>query len=410
VNADSDSDLAALPSPPEDELPSPRGQEPFGLGGLRSSPPLAQPPQAVTIDASLGAARQGGELNLGDLDAIRLILGGNSVIDWNRSHFQSLDDVDRFLRLHLLDPSDPTDRQRLRFVHGEAVSYLEEHLGLHFPDDLREPEDVRQLFLLASQTGGFRRRQIFACVILKLMHVINHMEAAELHFQSPLSEARILDLAERRIMAAADQMRAEGFPLVAFYGSRKTRNSIITKLIAKKENIAATIFDKLRFRIVTKDQDHILPAIGWLTRNLFPFNYVIPGQSHNNLIPLPEALRLIGSPYSVGDLQGPVQSPELVAEDNPFSGDSYRIVNFIVDFPVRIDDAQTARYGALLGRTVFALVEFQIIDRETARANEEGENAHNLYKERQRAIVARRLKKGGAARRRGRTAPGEKET
>jgi uncharacterized protein (TIGR04552 family) len=54
----------------------------------------------------------------------------------------------------------------------------------------------------------------------------------------------------------------------------------------------------------------------------------------------------------------------------------------------------------MLGRTVFALVEFQVLDQETARRNEEGENAHKFYKDRQRSIVAKRLKKGGRWRRR----------
>ena len=337
---------------------------------------------------------------MGDLDAIRLVLKGNSVIDWNRAHFPDRNAVDRFLRLHLLDIERPEDLRRLRFVHNEAVNYLEEHLGITFPDDLREPEDIRDIFVLASHTGGFRRRQILACAILKLMHVINHMEAAELRFQTPLSEARILDLAERRIVAAADRMRGEGFPLVAFYGSRKTRNSIITKLIAKKENTAATIFDKLRFRIVTEEQSQILPAISWLTKNLFPFNYVIPGQSHNNLVHMGQVLQHPHYDDIRDMLQGGLDSDDqLTAEDNPFSGGTYRMINFIVDFPVRVDDEAPVRYGAMLGRTVFALVEFQVIDRETARRNEEGENAHKYYKNRQRAIVAKRLKKGGRWRR-----------
>ena len=209
-----------------------------------------------------------------------------------------------------------------------------------------------------------------------------------------------LDLAERRIVAAADRMRGEGFPVVAFYGSRKTRNSIITKLIAKKENTAATIFDKLRFRIVTEEKQHILPAVSWLTHNLFPFNYVIPGQSHNNLVPIDQTLQ--GAAYA--DIRGQVQgglddSADATAEENPFSGGSYRMINFIVDFPVRVDDEAPVRYGAMLGRTVFALVEFQVLDRETARLNEEGENAHIHYKNRQRAIVGKRLKKGGRWRR-----------
>jgi uncharacterized protein (TIGR04552 family) len=47
---------------------------------------------------------------------------------------------------------------------------------------------------------------------------------------------------------------------------------------------------------------------------------------------------------------------------------------------------------------VFVMVEFQVIDRQTARDNEEGENAHRLYKERQRHIVEARLRKGGRRR------------
>ncbi len=358
------------------------------------------PPSAVTVDASMRQLLAGGPLGVGDLDAIRLVLKGNSIIDWNRAHFPNRAAVDRFLQLHLLDLSHTEDQRRLRFVHNEAVNYLEEHLGITFPDDLREPDDIRDIFVLASHTGGFRRRQILACAILKLMHVINHMEAAELRFQTPLSEARILDLAERRIVAAADRMRCEGFPIVAFYGSRKTRNSIITKLIAKKENTAATIFDKLRFRIVTEQQQHILPAISWLTNNLFPFNYVIPGQSHNNLVNMGRMLQEPSYDAIRQLLQGQLRvEPPPTAEDNPFSGASYRMINFIVDFPVRVNDEAPIRYGAMLGRTVFALVEFQVIDRETARSNEEGENAHQHYKNRQRAIVAKRLKKGGRWRR-----------
>jgi uncharacterized protein (TIGR04552 family) len=276
------------------------------------------------------------------------------------------------------------------------VNYLEEHLGLHFPDDLRKPDDVREVFVEASKTGGFRRRQIQACVILKLMHVINHLETVELKHQTPLSEAELLDLAERRIVATADKMRQSGFPLVAFYGSRKTRNSGITKLLAKKENTAATIFDKLRFRIVTEGPEHVLPAISWLTENLFPFNYVIPGESHNNLVPLSETLTQPQYKGLVEGMQGGdlAQDAELKPEDNPFSGDDYRMVNFIVDFPVRVDHLVNVRYGALLGRTAMVLVEFQVLDRETAKRNEEGENAHKLYKDRQRARVSSRLKKG----------------
>ena len=344
------------------------------------------------LDLSLQQALLSQRLDVRDLEIVRLILEGNSVIDWNRVRFTSRADVDRFLELHLVKLDDPEDLRRIHFVHAEAVNYLQEHLGLHFPDDLKNPEDIRDLFVMASETGRFRRRQIQACVILKLMHVINHLEAAELRFQTPLSEADLLDLAERRIVAAADNLREQGFPIVSFYGSRKTRNSIITKLLAKKDTIAATIFDKLRFRVVTREIDQVLPAVSWLKDHLFPFNYVIPGQSHNNLVSLKALLEK--PDYSALQKELAPFQDTMVPEDNPFSGASYRMINFIVDFPVRVDHLVNVRYGSLLGRTVFVLVEFQVLDEATAKANDEGENAHELYKERQNKIVASRLRKG----------------
>jgi uncharacterized protein (TIGR04552 family) len=43
---------------------------------------------------------------------------------------------------------------------------------------------------------------------------------------------------------------------------------------------------------------------------------------------------------------------------------------------------------------VFALVEFQVVDRATARANEEGDSSHERYKRRQLKRVLRRLSRG----------------
>lgn len=352
-------------------------------------------PPTLFLDSSFGRLLAERPLDLADLEAVRLVLRGNSVVDWNRAHFHTLDDVDRFLRLHLADPADPADAARLRRVHQEAITYLEAHLGLSFPENLRHPADPREIFLVASQTGGFRRQQILACVILKLIHVINHMEAAELRFYTPRSEAELGTLAEAHILEALSALRRQGFPLVDFYGSRKERHSVITKLLAKRDTTAATVFDKLRFRIVTERPEHIVPVISWLTNHLFPCNYAIPGQSHNNLVRLDQLLRSPAYEHLVDQLQGwSVEDDELNPETNPFSGSTYRMVNFIVDFPVRVDGATDSRYTQRLGKVVFVLVEFQLMDELTARQNEEGENAHELYKERQRAIVAARLRKG----------------
>ena len=70
---------------------------------------------------------------------------------------------------------------------------------------------------------------------------------------------------------------------VEFIGGRKNKDSLYTKLLSKQDTIASQVYDKLRFRIVTRDRDDIFPVIQYLTKRLFPFNYVIPGQSINSI-------------------------------------------------------------------------------------------------------------------------------
>lgn len=339
-------------------------------------------------------------VTLQDVEAVRLLLTGGSVIDWQRLSMRTLDEVDRFLAVQLLDVNDPEDMERLRYVFNEAVSYLEEQLHLHFPRELRSPGDVRQVFLWASESGRFRRTQILSCVVLKLMHIIHHMEAANLRFRLPLAEEHILEIAHRRIAAQARALQDRGVPIAAFYGNRKSRVSVITKLAAKREAVAAPIFDKLRYRVVVYQHEDLVPTLAAFVREVFPFNYTIPGQSHNNLIDARGLSRWLPPDDRAIDDERQQLEPAMETPRNEFSGASYRVVNWIADYPVRIPNHIVAdRFSFELGRVVYVNVEFQLIDQATAATNEQGENAHSLYKARQHQQVALRLKRGVQARR-----------
>lgn len=252
-------------------------------------------------------------------------------------------------------------------------------------------KDVRTIFVWASDLDVDSERQTIACTILKLMHVLQHMDSAELRHQIPLAEERLLAAAEAQILLLKEQMVLDNPSVLEFYGSRKTPESTIAKLLAKKEDVASTVFDKLRFRIITSNRDAILPLMVWLQRYAFPYNFVIPGQSHNNLHPFMSMLRKrqLSAPPTNG-------IPHIEQEDslNAFSSASYKVINFIVDVPVRIDPIVDFPNQSELGRVVFVMVEFQIVDAGTAKTNEEGANAHSLYKERQLNRVRERLKYG----------------
>src|SRR5207237_897751 len=139
---------------------------------------------------------------LGDLERMRLILRGGSVIDWRRLHFETKDEVDRYLRLCLFEPNDPFDRARLQRILDEAVDYLRST------------------------------------------------------FRYPVTDAA---------------------------GSVNTRHSVITKLLAKKETLAAQVYDRVRYRVTTEDREHVLPVLVRLCDLLIPFNFVVPGQTQNTL-------------------------------------------------------------------------------------------------------------------------------
>jgi uncharacterized protein (TIGR04552 family) len=364
-------------------------------------------PDAIELDESPPVVAASPVLGALDRDAVQLALSGGSVVDWTGLSFRSYDEVNQFLALMLCDVvRHPWANERLTYLYNQAVNYLEEHIGLTFPAEVRRPRDVRDAFLRASMRDRFSRHRIQYCAILKLMHVVNHLEMQELRGQCAVRELDVIDLANEKVVGQAHRMLDEGLPVRAFYGNRKTRPSVITKLLAKRESTAATIYDKLRFRIVTETRADIVPAMAWLFRNLVPFCAVIPGESHNNLLSEEEvadalrqapdlrgALRPAASALPMG-ASGPSGSANQPESKNTHSASSYRVVNFIADLPVRIYDIPTLwppRHRALLGEAVAVLVEFQMVDVETERANESGENRHDLYKSRQMARVWERL-------------------
>lgn len=333
--------------------------------------------------------------DLGDLAAIRNLLRGGSVIDWHRAYFETYDQVDRFLRVNEFDPARVEDINRLEDLRERAVDYLERHLGFRIPDELAESMPARDLFLVASTKG---KRRAYACTILKVMHVLQHLEGRELLTRLPITVEQIFHLVEEKVLRTVEEMRSAGFSVVEFEWSRKNANSLLTKLMAKKETIAAHVYDKLRFRMITQTEDELMYVLKELVHRLVPFNYVIPGQSVNDIVELRSVIE--GSPHLQRFLPDLVDLSQQAADKKPavqneFSGPGYRVINLVADLPVRIDTylnkAPDDPEFEEAGPVVYVLTEFQIMDTRTAERNEQGENSHARYKERQANRVRARL-------------------
>ena len=331
-------------------------------------------------------------MNARELDVVRHVLTGGSIVDWRRLDFATREEVDAHLRLNKLDWHDPRDARYMLGALHETTRFLEGVLQRKLVDEVSHCSDVRDIFLLARKESP-RRVRMDACFALKVMNIINHLNGRELLFRVPISERDLTFMAHAEVSRVVDRMREEGFGIVDFEGGEKTRDSLVLKLLAKRETLAAQIFDKIRFRVTVADYDDIVGVILYFTRHLFPFNYVIPGQSRNEIVRIPSEVE---EPSIPGMAPRGGEALGHVLPYNEFSGPTYRHLDFVVDLPLRLDQfVSVANDPALegLGSVVFAMVEFQIIDRRTAEANEAGENNHEAYKERQRQRVVRRLER-----------------
>lgn len=342
------------------------------------------------LDARLKTAF---EFNLHDVESVRLILRGGSVIDWHRLDFADAAHARRFIRNHEFDPEDPRDRAYTEHVKSQSIAYLRRNFGFAIPRPV-EGASLEELLLLASGRG---HRQQCACTILKVMQIINHLAGRELLFRLPVSDRDLFHLVEEKVYRVVGAMLSEGFPIAEFVGGRKNLDSTYTKLLSKAESTAAAVYDKLRFRIVTQTRDDLLPVLLYLSERLFPFNYVVPNQSTNTIFHFRSYCE--GHPHlkdMVDHFQGTVDDL-LTPGDNRFSAREYRVIHFVADVPVRVPAGflELAPAGSeAFGPVVYLLCEFQLVDAETDEANESGEASHAAYKQRQRDAVFRRLRLG----------------
>ncbi len=294
---------------------------------------------------------------------------------------------------HELRLAEPGDRKFAEHIQREAISFLRRHFSFAIPKPV-ERAPIEDLLLVASGQG---HRQVCACTILKAVQIINHMAGRELLFRLPVSDRDLFHLVEEKVYRVVGTMLSEGFPITEFIGGRKNLDSTYTKLLSKPEATAAALYDKLRFRIVTRTRADVLPVLLYLTEQLFPFNYVVPKQSTNTIFHFGS---LCAQDPHLAALAARFQGPQedsVAPSDNRFSAPTYRVIQFVTDVPVRVPPhlMELAPPGSEnLGPIVYVLCEFQVLDAESEAANETGDASHDRYKQRQRTAVFRRLRRG----------------
>ena len=311
------------------------------------------------------------------------LLQGVSPIDWGRLRHFNDEGVADLLTSNGFNLEHEADWDHLDRLRDRGISYMNRALEMVVDGDLFEMPVDGLIHLAARRKEGQHRRKQ-ACILLKVMHLIQRLDARSLRFAARVSDAELTTHLLGKVGAWVDGLRRQGLVIVEWGGGHKRPDAMVTKLLLKASSQVGNVHDQVRVRLVTEDLQTLEAVIEDLVRKILPFNMILAGESVNTLMD-------VGS----GALRGLV--PEQAVPErpvNPQSSGDYRIINLVGDVPLAIDPAsygvppsQEERHG----RIVHLRCEFQFVDVATAQDNERGEQGHAAYKKRQIQVVRQRL-------------------
>lgn len=231
---------------------------------------------------------------------LRVVLEGLSILDVPRLDIRSMEEATKFVHVYGFDPNDPEDLEHIWEVFDEAILFVEKSLAdAHFPkvpEHLRSRSsinDIRRILLIASgEAGG--PDQMWACGILRVMHVLIH-----LHHDPRL---KYFDQVQTQVLGRLDNhLYVDGADGATYLGSkqeagaikllffkkkdRKDREREIVKLLHKADNLVEEIYDRIGFRLVTETKFDAIRAVKLLLqKNIISLPNVRPGRSRNRLV------------------------------------------------------------------------------------------------------------------------------
>ncbi len=381
-----------------------------------------------------------------------VLIGGESSIDLPEMRVQSREEATDFLRCYGYDPEDPADLRTMHAIFVEALAFIEAKLitprewsrGIRPPPDLLACEDPRDLLLWASGSlPADRLKRAWSCAMLRVMHTIAHIEGVNRYVS--------VGAARQQIMARFSHFIFRDGSRQLWFGDReskvrldrvewkeqKTRNSIILKLLHKRDNVAETIFDYLGVRIVTTRLCDVMMVVKFLREfHVVSYPNCIPARARNNLIDVArfkqqvETLRdmlTAGSitPEEFESMVARLSAPQVAtaARDNLHSAATYHSIQLTgrhlvtvpndqlswLDKVKNIDTktlpADTARALSELGSLVshwhsvrdnrrisaFFPFEIQIMDYDSFKQASAGAAAHGRYKQSQVRAARKRV-------------------
>lgn len=390
-----------------------------------------------------------------DWELFDVVLSGHSAIDskFFITSTNNEEQVNSFLKGYGLDPNDPIARAELFGNFQEAMQFVKRYflkegnpdgLDLKIPNALYMITDVGDLFLLATNRKGDQEERKWAEIMLKVMHTILHVDKDLRSNYFPVIQTQIFDRYYRHIyrdhennlfLGRKDDPESDHIPLLDFMTkAKKSRDSVIIKLLHKVDNVAEELFDRVGIRFVTKTRFDTLRVIKFLLRNnvVIPHN-IKPSRSMNTIVDI-KKLRSRYKSYLKAALVNNLSEQEFLnliekeihsfnienAEEvlrNEHSIKSYQSIQFTCRQLIKYKNPFLQEFNqlrkaakketednllakkllnmdvSLIARDIrfFYPYEVQVIDEHAHKVNTEGEASHQDYKRKQVVSAMKRV-------------------
>lgn len=389
-----------------------------------------------------------------DWEVLDVIIGGRSAIDSGKGlNIRSPEDAQRFMECYGYDADNSIEKAALFGNFQEAMSFIRrfflvpenpDGLMLEIPRKIAELTDISQLLMTASPSAAGPTQtltSLWACAIIKIMHTISHIDKDLRTNYFTDIQKQILDRFYKfvstdengQLFLGKDPRDPDRIDLVSFDSKpKKSRDSVILKLLHKPENVAEDIFDRVGLRFVTRNRFDAIRVVKFLKDRwvIMPAN-IKPSRSRNTLIDpkafeaeVQKLLREVEEgKLSAGDLnqrlvdfcEGSEVTPG--EKDNPHSSSHYTAVQFTCRQLVKIlnplyDDIKAIKVSSKgtnmpeeLSKIVerldlrniqkeirfFYPYEIQVLDEASHKESLAGRSSHSNYKKSQVQAAMRRV-------------------
>ncbi len=230
---------------------------------------------------------------------MNVLIGGRSSIDLPEIQITSMQEATSFLKSYGYDPDKTHDARLMHAAICESLAFIERSLmpkewknGVQPPLEVLTCSDPRMLLIWAcDRAPEHNQRRMWSCAILRVMHTIAHIEGAFRYSDIDVAREDIVGRFQSVVTYddRGDTWLQSGDQRVKLHKMdwkhKKSRESVLLKLLHKRANVAETIYDMLGLRIVTEFQSDVMRVVKLLYRShIISFPNAIPSRSRNSIL------------------------------------------------------------------------------------------------------------------------------